>query len=145
MELLYKYLFYISGFIIVWAMVGYPISLKLIGRLYKNRNLEKNYSHEPTVTVMVVAHNEEKVILDKLNNILELDYPKDKIEFLIASDNSTDKTNEIVREFIKENQDRKIRIYEVKARKGKTNAQNEAQKKCENRVFSYDRCKLYDG
>lgn len=77
---------------------------------------------------MVVAHNEEKVILDKLNNILELDYPKDKIEFLIASDNSTDKTNEIVREFIKENQDRKIRIYEVKARKGKTNAQNEAQK-----------------
>ncbi len=41
MELLYKYLFYISGFIIVWAMVGYPISLKLIGRLYKNRNLEK--------------------------------------------------------------------------------------------------------
>lgn len=128
MELLYKYLFYISGFIIVWAMVGYPISLKLIGSLYKNRKLEKNYSHQPKVTVMVVAHNEEKVILDKLHNILELDYPKDKIEFLIASDNSTDKTNEIVREFIKENQDRKMRIYEVKARKGKTNAQNEAQK-----------------
>ncbi|MED0960083.1 glycosyltransferase family 2 protein [Bacillus paramycoides] len=128
MESVYKYLFYISGFIIVWAMVGYPISLKLIGSLYKNRKLEKNYSHQPTVTVMVVAHNEEKVILDKLHNILELDYPKDKIEFLIASDNSTDKTNEIVREFIKENQDRKMRIYEVKARKGKTNAQNEAQK-----------------
>ncbi|MED1409493.1 MULTISPECIES: glycosyltransferase family 2 protein [Bacillus] len=128
MESVYKYLFYISGFIIVWAMVGYPISLKLIGSLYKNRKLEKNYSHQPTVTVMIVAHNEEKVILDKLHNILELDYPKDKIEFLIASDNSTDKTNEIVREFIKENQDRKMRIYEVKARKGKTNAQNEAQK-----------------
>ncbi|EOP47803.1 hypothetical protein IKQ_04823 [Bacillus cereus VDM053] len=128
MEFLYKYLFYISGFIIVWAMVGYPISLKLIGSLYKNRKLEKNYSHQPTVTVMVVAHNEEKVILEKLHNILELDYPKDKIEFLIASDNSTDKTNKIVREFIEGNQDRKIRIYEVKARKGKTNAQNEAQK-----------------
>ncbi|MES5891531.1 glycosyltransferase [Bacillus cereus group sp. RP43] len=112
-------------------MVGYPISLKIIGNLYKNRKLEKNYSHQPTVTVMVVAHNEEKVILDKLHNILELDYPKDKIEFLIASDNSTDKTNEIVREFIKEHQDRKIRIYEVKARKGKTNAQNEAQKTVE--------------
>ncbi|CAG9612119.1 hypothetical protein BACCIP111899_01291 [Bacillus rhizoplanae] len=128
MELLYKILFYISGFIIVWAMVGYPISLKLIGRLYKNRKLEKNYSHQPTVTVMVVAHNEEKVILDKLHNILELDYPQDKIEFLIASDNSTDKTNEIVRKFIKEHQDRKVRLYEVQARKGKTNAQNEAQK-----------------
>lgn len=128
MELLLRILFYISGFIIVWAMVGYPLSLKLIGKLYKNRKLEKDYSHQPTVTVMVVAHNEEKVILDKLHNIIELNYPQDKIGFLIASDNSTDKTNEIVRQFIKEHQDRKIRLYEVKSRKGKTNAQNEAHK-----------------
>ncbi|MBS4538839.1 glycosyltransferase family 2 protein [Clostridium sp. D2Q-11] len=128
MELFLKILFYVSGFIIVWAMIGYPLSLKVIGKIYKNRNLRKDYSHQPTVTVMVVAHNEEKVILDKLYNILELDYPKDKIEFLISSDNSTDKTNEIVAKFIKEHQDRKLRLYEVKDRKGKTNAQNEAQK-----------------
>ncbi|CAN7194082.1 glycosyltransferase family 2 protein [Peribacillus frigoritolerans] len=128
MELSYKILFYISGFIIVWAMVGYPVSLKIIGNLYKNRKLEKDYSHQPTVTVMVVAHNEEKVMLEKLNNIIELNYPQEKIEFMIASDNSTDRTNEIVRKFIKEHQNRKIRLYEVKARKGKTNAQNEAQK-----------------
>ncbi|NLP51841.1 glycosyltransferase family 2 protein [Bacillus sp. RO1] len=128
MELLYKILFYISGFIIVWAMVGYPVSLKFIGKLLKNRRLNKDYNHQPTVTVMVVAHNEEKVILEKLNNIIELDYPRDKIEFLIASDNSTDKTNNIVKQFIKEHQNLNIRLYEVKARKGKTNAQNEAQK-----------------
>ncbi len=128
MEFLLRIVFYISGFIIVWAMVGYPLSLKLIGKLYKNRRLEKDYFHQPTVTVMVVAHNEQKVILDKLRNVLELDYPQNKIEFLIASDNSTDNTNEIVRHFIKENQDRKIRLYEVKVRKGKTNAQNEAHK-----------------
>src|SRR5690606_9558249 len=88
----------------------------------------KDYSLQPTVTVMVVAHNEEKVIIDKLNNIIQLDYPKDKIEFLISSDNSTDKTNEYVKEFIKNHEDIKIRLYEVKERKGKTNAQNEAQK-----------------
>ncbi|MFG6147461.1 glycosyltransferase family 2 protein [Halobacillus sp. B23F22_1] len=128
MELFYKVLFYLSGFIIVWAMVGYPVSLKLIGRMYSNRKLEKTYSHQPTVTVMVVAHNEEKIILEKLNNIIELNYPKEKMEFLIASDNSTDRTNEIVRNFIKVHQERNIRLYEVKARKGKTNAQNEAQK-----------------
>jgi glycosyltransferase involved in cell wall biosynthesis len=128
MELLYKILFYICGFIIIWAMVGYPVSLKLIGKIYNKRKLNKDYSHQPTVTVMVVAHNEEKVILEKLNNIIELDYPQDKIEFLIASDNSTDKTNEIVKQFIKEHQNVNIRLYEVKARKGKTNAQNEAQK-----------------
>ncbi|WP_243356694.1 glycosyltransferase family 2 protein [Bacillus litorisediminis] len=128
MNLLYKILFYISGFIIVWAMVGYPLSIQIIGKLFKNRRLEKDYSHQPSVTVMVVAHNEEKVILEKLNNIIELDYPREKIEFLIASDNSTDRTNEIVKQFMNEHQDRNIRLYEVKARKGKTNAQNEAQK-----------------
>lgn len=128
MGLFLRTLFYMSGFIIFWAMIGYPLSLKLIGRLYKNRELKKNYSHQPTVTVMVVAHNEEKVILDKLHNIVELDYPRNKIEFLVASDNSTDKTNEIVREFIGRHPDKNIKLYEVKARMGKTNAQNEAQK-----------------
>ncbi|MEW4220651.1 glycosyltransferase family 2 protein [Rossellomorea marisflavi] len=128
METLYKIIFYISGFIIVWAMVGYPLSLKYIGKLLKNRNNYKNFNHIPTVTLMVVAHNEEKVILEKLNNITELNYPQHKIEFLIASDNSTDKTNEIVKRFIKDNKNINIRLYEVKARKGKTNAQNEAQK-----------------
>ncbi|MGP4105993.1 glycosyltransferase family 2 protein [Virgibacillus sp. L01] len=128
MEIVMKILFYTSGFIILWAMIGYPLSLKIIGKIYNNRILEKDYSHKPKVTVMVVAHNEEKVILDKLNNIIEIDYPKEKIEFLVASDNSTDKTNEIVNRFIREHQDRKIRLYQVKTRKGKTNAQNEAHK-----------------
>lgn len=128
MDVFAMLLFYVSGFIIFWAMIGYPLSLKLIGRYYKDRKIKKDYSHQPTVTVMVVAHNEEKVILDKLRNILELDYPDDKIEYLIASDNSTDKTNDIVKKFIVEHPDKKIRLYEVKERKGKTNAQNEAQK-----------------
>lgn len=128
MVLILKILFYTSSFIIIWAMVGYPISIKMISKLYKNRKLEKDYSHQPTVTVMVVAHNEEKVILNKMNNLLELDYPNDKIQFLVSSDNSTDKTNEIIKQFIAEHKDKNIRLYEVQARKGKTNAQNEAQK-----------------
>jgi hypothetical protein len=128
MELFLKILFYISGFIIVWTMVGYPLSIKLIGKLYKNRKLEKDYYHKPTVTVMVVANNEEKVMFEKLLNILELNYPKEKIKYLIASDNSSDKTNDIVREFIVNHPEDNIELYEAKARMGKTNAQNEAQK-----------------
>lgn len=123
-----KILFYISLFIVFWAMIGYPISLKFLKVLFKNRRLKKDYSYIPTVTVMVVAHNEEKVIWDKLENLINLDYPKEKIEFLISSDNSTDKTNELVEEFIKLNPDYRIRLYKVKERRGKTNAQNEAQK-----------------
>lgn len=121
-------IFYLSVFIIFWAMIGYPLSLKLLSRVYRNRTLEKNYAYQPSVTVMVVAHNEEKVIYNKLENIINLDYPKEKIEFLIASDNSTDRTNRIVTEFINDNPEYNIRLFEVKQRKGKTNAQNEAQK-----------------
>ncbi|GEK88392.1 Glycosyltransferase, catalytic subunit of cellulose synthase and poly-beta-1,6-N-acetylglucosamine synthase [Alkalibacterium putridalgicola] len=128
MNLFFKLLFYISAFIIYWAMIGYQSSLKYIGKIYKSRKLQKDYNHQPKVTVMVVAHNEEKVILEKLHNIIELDYPKEKIEFLISSDNSTDKTNEIVKNFIASHSEYNIRLYEVKARMGKTNAQNEAQK-----------------
>lgn len=128
MELFFKILFYISSFIIVWAMIGYPVSLKILGKIYKSITIHKDYNHQPTVTVMVVAHNEEKVILEKLHNIIELDYPKEKIEFLISSDNSTDRTNEMVRNFIADYPKYNIRLYEVKSRMGKTNAQNEAHK-----------------
>lgn len=128
MEVLYKVIFYFVIFIIGWAMIGYPLSIKILGRLFKERKLIKDYNKQPTVTIMVVAHNEEKVIVDKLNNIIGLNYPKNKISFLIASDNSTDLTNELVRDFINENSEYNINLYEVKQRKGKTNAQNEAAK-----------------
>ena len=128
MTLFFESIFYISVFIIFLAMIGYPISIKILGRFMTHKVLEKDYSHQPTVTVMVVAHNEEKVILNKLNNLLEIDYPKEKIQFLISSDNSVDKTNKIVTEFIQERKEYKIKLYEVNERKGKTNAQNEARK-----------------
>jgi len=128
MEIVLKVIFYLNGFIIFWAMIGYPISLRVIAKVYKDIVLNKDFSHKPSVTVMIVAHNEEKVILEKLCNVLKLDYPQDKIEILVASDNSTDRTNDIVRQFIEKNKDRNIRLYEVRERKGKTNAQNEAQK-----------------
>lgn len=126
--LFFELIFYISGFIIFWAMVGYPLSLKVLNKIYHNKKIEKDYTQQPTVTVMVVAHNEEKVILDKLKNIIEVDYPKEKIKYLISSDNSTDRTNEIVREFIDTHNSYDIALYEVKDRKGKLNAQNEAHK-----------------
>ena len=127
MELFIKIVFYISAFIIVWAMIGFSVSLKIIDK-FINKKMKKNYNHKPTVTVMIVAHNEEKVLADKLNNVLELEYPRDKIEFIVASDNSTDRTNELVKEFIEEHPEIKLCLFEVKERKGKTNAQNEAQK-----------------
>lgn len=123
-----KFLYFMSMFIILWAMIGYPIFLKVIYKIIKPKKIQKNYNYCPTVTVMVVAHNEEKVILEKLNNIINLDYPTNKLKFLIASDNSTDDTNNIVERFILQYPEKNISLFKVTKRKGKTNAQNEAQK-----------------
>lgn len=122
-----RIIFCLNAFVIIWAMVGYSASLKIIDKVI-GKIAKKDYSHKPSVTVMIVAHNEEKVITDKLHNILEIDYPKDKIEFIVASDNSTDKTNTLVKEFIEDHPESKLSLFQVKERKGKTNAQNEAQK-----------------
>lgn len=117
----------ISIFIIFWGMIGYPISLKIINQFIK-KQINKDYTYKPSVTIMIVAHNEEKVIEEKLNNVLLIDYPNDKIDILVSSDNSTDSTNKIVKLFIEKHPDKNIRLCEVERRMGKTNAQNEAAK-----------------
>lgn len=122
-----KIIFWISGFIIFWANIGYPLSILIIGKvIHKKNKIDTKY--EPTVTLMIVAHNEEKVIKEKLENAIKLDYPKEKLKVLISSDNSTDKTNDIIKEFIETNMDRDITLYQTRERRGKTNAQNEASK-----------------
>ena len=61
----------ISIFIIFWGMIGYPISLKIINQFIK-KQINKDYTYKPSVTIMIVAHNEEKVIEKKLNNVLSI-------------------------------------------------------------------------
>ena len=128
-------MFWLAGFVIVWAMVGYKYSLKILARVIPEKGIRKNYDIKPTVTVMIVAHNEEKVIREKLENVIRNDYPADKIDYLVTSDYSTDRTNEIVRQFISEHPDLRIRLYEAVEHKGKTNAQNEAQKLVESEIL----------
>ena len=84
---------------------------------------------------MIVAHNEEKVIREKLENVISNDYPKDKIKYLVTSDCSTDGTNEIVEEFIASHPGLPLRLYRTVEHKGKTNAQNEAQKLVDSEIL----------
>ncbi len=121
-----KIIFWICVFVIFWANIGYPMTIVVLDKILKKKKLPKKLDYEPNVTIMVVAHNEEKVIKEKLENLLKIDYPKEKLEILISSDNSTDATNYIVKEFISKHKERNIVLYEVTERKGKTNAQNEA-------------------
>ncbi len=118
----------LSAFVIGYAMVGYPVILKIIDRIAKPPKHKQDFSFEPMVTYMIVAHNEEKVIQEKLTNATQIDYPNDKLQILVASDNSTDATNDIVNAFILSHPKKNIVLYCSQDHKGKTNAQNEAQK-----------------
>lgn len=116
----------ICAFIVVWAMVGYPVFLQILDKLIKAPQIKKDYSYLPTVTILVVAHNEEKVIWRKLENLMTVRYPKDKLAIMVTSDFSTDQTNALVDKFIEEHKEYDIKLHKTVKHGGKTNAQNEA-------------------
>ena len=88
-------LFWIAAALIAYVYVVFPALVMLRGRLRPRPHLSSDIT--PTVSLVVVAHNEAASIGAKLENILSLDYPRDKLEVLIASDGSTDATEAIVR------------------------------------------------
>lgn len=141
MRLVSSFCFCIGLFIVFYAMVGYPIFLVIVKKIVKPIENKRDNQYEPTVSYMIVAHNEEMVIKEKLENAIQIDYPINKFQIIVASDNSTDKTNCIVEEFIEKHKEFNILLYCSKEHKGKTNAQNEAQKIFKWRDSSNDGCK----
>jgi len=111
------YIFSVSVFLIFYAYFGYPLTLYLM-TLFRVKNVHKAYVHY-SVTLIIAAHNEEMRIRDKIENVLALNYPKRKLQVVVASDGSTDNTNAIVREYA----DQGIELLEIESRKGKENAQ----------------------
>ncbi len=113
-------LFIFSVLLIFHAYFGYPISLMIIGMLRNKKVAKKEFT--PPLSLIITVFNEEKRITEKLENSLKLDYPREKLQIIIASDGSTDNTNEIVRSYKQQG----IELLEVINRGGKENAQKEA-------------------
>lgn len=84
-------------------MVGFPISLFILNNIVKTKSINYFYDFLPTVTLMVVAHNKEKTIKDKLDNVSKLQYPKEKLNIIVFSDYNTYSTNSIAEKYITEN------------------------------------------
>jgi cellulose synthase/poly-beta-1,6-N-acetylglucosamine synthase-like glycosyltransferase len=76
----------------------------------------------PSVTVLLTVFNEAAVIVERLKNILSSDYPQHLIDVLVASDGSTDETEDLVRQFA----EKQIRLFRPVTREGKTGTQNQA-------------------
>ncbi len=91
------WLFWGSVVFVLYTYLGFPILLWLRARLARRRPPVRDYT--PPLTVIFAAYNEAPVILDKLANTLALDYPRDKLQIVVASDGSDDGTDELVRDF----------------------------------------------
>ncbi len=80
---------------LAWTQAGYPAAAAVAARV-RPRPVRRDQTAEPTVTVVIAAHDEESVIERRLENLLVLDYPAEKLEIVVASDASTDRTDELV-------------------------------------------------
>jgi cellulose synthase/poly-beta-1,6-N-acetylglucosamine synthase-like glycosyltransferase len=76
-------------------MVGYP--LLLWKWPFPQRPVTKDLTHTPTVSILMAVHNGEAFLAEKIDSILALDYPPDKLEIFILSDGSTDGSEAIAR------------------------------------------------
>lgn len=106
--------------LLAYIYVGYPALAIAIARLWP-RSIAKA-EQSPTVTVVIAAYNEEKHIAHKIRNVLDLEYPEDRIEVIVASDASSDATDQIVVDGDEPN----VRLLRVEGRLGKTACQNAA-------------------
>lgn len=91
------WLFFLSVFSIFYGYFGYPFSLRVIA-LFRRRDVLRR-PIKPAITVIIAAYNEEKRIERKIQNLLSVDYPTDKLEIIVVSDGSTDQTNPIVQAY----------------------------------------------
>jgi len=78
--------------LVVYTWIGYPLALALL-RLFRGRKTSLTaQADDPFVSIIVPVHNEEQKISGKLGDCLDLLYPTDKVEIIVASDGSTDGT-----------------------------------------------------
>lgn len=119
-----KILFWISFCIFLYPYIGYPIILHLLnratgaakGRLFPREDESSLDKAWPKVTMLISVYNEEKVIGKKIENTLLLNYPADRLEIIVISDGSTDRTDEIVLQY----RERRICLKRYEGRIGKT-------------------------
>jgi cellulose synthase/poly-beta-1,6-N-acetylglucosamine synthase-like glycosyltransferase len=113
--------FWISGIVLFYVYLGYPVLILFLSKLlpkpyvkFSDEELQDT-SLLPSISIFIPAYNEEPVIEKKIRNTLELDYPKEKLEIVVASDGSSDKTVEIAELYSD-----KIQIMAYDVREGKT-------------------------
>src|SRR6266581_3037765 len=118
---------------VAYTWAGYPALLWVLRRLLARPAMRESAATEPFVSVIVPVYNEEKRIAGKLRDCVELEYPGERLEILVVSDGSTDRTEEIVEEFA--GRDGRIRLLRGAGRLGKSGVQNLAAQEAKGEIL----------
>ena len=117
---------------LAWTHAGYPAAIGLLARLRPRAVAREDVT--PSVAVVVSAHDEEDVIGRRVENLLALDYPPELLQVVVASDGSTDRTDEIVEEIAVGEQ--RVRLLRC-PREGKVAAQHRAVRETASDVVAF--------
>ncbi|NVO11110.1 MAG: glycosyltransferase family 2 protein [Bacteroidales bacterium] len=137
---------FLLSVILIWFMIGYQFILSVYGYINFIKSMkEKKFVDTqtfdfPTCTILIPAHNEEKVIGNTIESMLKLEYPKDKLKIMIINDGSKDSTKEIIEHYVA--QDSRVVLFDVpkgQGGKGKSRALNLGVKQVKSDVIAiYD-------
>lgn len=138
--------FWISLFLVIYSYFLYPLVLFVIYSLEQIRRdlnylpsrrdrrvAEPGVSQIPGVTFVIAAHNEEKHIREKLANLRELEYPRERLQIIIVSDGSTDGTNALLSSAA----DDQIEVILLPSRAGKANGLNTGVAKAKHDILVF--------
>jgi cellulose synthase/poly-beta-1,6-N-acetylglucosamine synthase-like glycosyltransferase len=122
--------------LIVYAHAGYPLLLAVLARLRGRRERPLGEGGVPRVSLIVAAHDEEAVIERRVENAVALDYPPERLEVIIASDGSSDRTVELARAAGTAAAAGRVRVLDL-TRRGKVRAQDEAVDEAHGDVLAF--------
>jgi cellulose synthase/poly-beta-1,6-N-acetylglucosamine synthase-like glycosyltransferase len=113
--------FWCSAAGVAYAYFGYPALIHLCSRLFGEAPQPPTITEEnlPRVSLLIAAYNEAEVIHERIENLLDLDYPPDRLQIIVASDGSADATVEIARRF-----EPRVKVLAFADRRGKANTLN---------------------
>jgi cellulose synthase/poly-beta-1,6-N-acetylglucosamine synthase-like glycosyltransferase len=124
--------FWSALILLVHCYILFPLSLPWLSEIFKRKPSKKKVSL-PKVSILISAYNEESIIERKIENLLEIDYPKELLEILIGDDGSADKTAEIVERF----SERGITLIRAEKNAGKAAMLNRLQQKASGEILLF--------
>jgi len=137
---------FLVSVILIWFMIGYQFIFSVYGyinfikSMKERKHVDQQTYDFPSCTILIPAHNEEKVISFTIEAMLNLNYPKDKLKIMVINDGSKDATKEIIESYAAK--DDRVILYDVpkgQGGKGKSRALNLAVKQVKSDVIAiYD-------